>query len=131
MAKNLTIVLPDRPGALMTAWTRLKEAGVNIDGACGFPQRGATWVILHILVEDGDPARAAVESAGFQVESTREVSIHEIEDRPGALAEVFSSYLEEGRNVDLMYLASNNRVVIGTDDSHEQRSGYSTLGEKR
>lgn len=131
MARDLAIVLPDRPGAMVAAWDRLSQAGVNIDGACAFPQKGATWATLHILVEDGDVARAAVEAAGFQVVNQREVDVHEIEDRTGALAEIFKGYLDAGRNVDLMYLASNHRVVIGTDDTHERRPGYTTLGEKR
>ncbi len=132
MPKDLTIVLPDRPGALVAAWNQLRDAGVNIDGACGFPQRGQTWVLLHILVEeDSGVAEKAIDKAGFQVLNQREVDVHPIEDRPGALAEIFQPYVEGGRNVDLMYLASNNRVVIGTDDTHESKPGYTTLGEKR
>ncbi|MFP5298349.1 MAG: hypothetical protein ACLGHL_05125 [Actinomycetota bacterium] len=131
MATDLTIVLPDRPGALMAAWTQLRDAGINIEGACGFPQAGQTWVILHIMVTDGDVARKVVEEAGFQVVAEREVDVHQVDNRPGALAEVFSSYAEEGKNVDLMYMAAEHRVVIGTDDRHEKRPGYTTLGEKR
>lgn len=131
MARDLTIILPDRPGALVSAWSKLRDAGVNIDGACGFPQRGETWLIMHVLVEDGSSARQAIESAGFQVSGERDVNVHELEDRPGALAELFETYLERSKNIDLMYMAASNRVVVGTDDSHEERSGYTTLGEKR
>lgn len=130
MATDLTIVVPDRPGALSAAWDRLAEAGVNIDGACSFPGRGQTWVILHILVEDGDVARAAIEDAGFQVDEMREVEVRELRNEPGALAEVFHAYVEEGKNVDLMYLGAENRVVIGTDDSHQSRPGYTTTGRR-
>lgn len=130
MARDMTIVLPDRPGALVTAWKKLSEAGVNIEGACGFPHRGQTWVTLHILVADGDAARRAIEQAGFQVVNERSVDVTDIEDRPGALAEIFQKYVDSERNVDLVYLASNHRVVIGTDDTHEDKPGYSTLGKK-
>lgn len=115
----------------MSAWNELRDAGINIEGGCGFPQTGQTWVILHILVSDREAARAAVEKAGFQVAAERTVDIHEVDDRPGALAEVFQSYADEGKNVDLMYVASNNRVIIGTDDGKQARPGYTTLGEKR
>lgn len=130
MATDLTIVVPDRPGALSAAWDQLADAGVNIDGACSFPGRGQTWVILHILVEDGEAARAAVEGAGFQVEEIRDVSVHDLKNEPGALAEVFHSYVTEGKNVDLMYLGAENRVVIGTDDTHQERPGYTTTGKR-
>lgn len=126
MATDLTIVLPDRPGALSAAWDKLADAGVNIDGACSFPGRGQTWVILHILVDDGGTARKAIEGAGFRVDEEREVDVHSLENRPGALAEVFHSYVADGKNVDLMYLGSENRLVIGTDDSHQERPGYTT-----
>jgi hypothetical protein len=128
MATDLRIVLPDRPGALVTAWERLRDAGVNIDGACGFPARGQTWVILHVLVEDAAPARRAVEEAGFQVDEEREVDVRLIENRPGALAELFQTYVDEGSNVDLMYLGADNHVVIGTDEMYADRPGRSTVG---
>lgn len=128
MATDLTIVLPDRPGALSAAWDRLRDAGVNIDGTCSFPARGQTWAILHVLVEDGGVARKAVEEAGFQVDEERDVAVHHLENRPGALAEVFHSYVEQGRNVDLMYLGADNRLVIGTDEMHRERPGRRTLG---
>jgi hypothetical protein len=131
MATNLTIVLPDRPGALVSAWNELKAAGVNVDGACGFPQQGTTWGFLHVLVTDREGARRAIEAAGFQIAEEREVEVHEAEDKPGALTGIFEQIADSGRNVDLMYVATNNRIVIGTDDGHERRSGYSTLGEKR
>mgnify|MGYP000536508979 CR=1 FL=1 len=131
MATDLTIVLPDRPGALVSAWNQLKAAGVNIDGVCGFPQQGTTWGFLHLLVEDPQGARRAIEAAGFQIAEERSVEVHVAEDRPGALASVFEAIASSGRNIDLMYVAANNRIVIGTDDSHQDRSGYSTLGEKR
>jgi hypothetical protein len=129
MPTDLTIVLPDRPGALKTAWDELRDAGVNIDGACGFPARGQTWLILHVLVRDGGAARKAIEAAGFQVGDEREVEVRVLENRPGALAEVFQSYAEGGRNVDLIYLGADNSVVIGTDDMYAQRPGV-TVGEK-
>lgn len=130
MSTDLAIVVPDRPGALSAAWDKLASAGVNIDGTCSFRGRGQTWVILHILVEDRAAARSAIEAAGFQVEEERDVSVHTLENKPGALAELFHSYLREGKNVDLMYMGADNKLVIGTDDSHADRPGYSTLGER-
>lgn len=130
MSTDLSIVVPDRPGALSAAWDKLAAAGVNIDGACSFPGRGQTWVILHILVEDREMAREAIEAAGFQVEEEREVAVHHLENQPGAIAEVFHSYDDDGKNVDLIYMGAENKLVVGTDDARPARPGYNTLGER-
>ena len=40
MAKDLTVVLEDRPGTLAAMGEALGKAGVNIEGICGFPAGG-------------------------------------------------------------------------------------------
>lgn len=55
MAKDLTVVLEDRPGTIAHMGEALGKAGINIDGGCGFPCEGKG--VLHILVEDAADAR--------------------------------------------------------------------------
>jgi hypothetical protein len=50
MPRDLTVVLEDRPGALAQLGRVLGEAGITIDGACGFVSGGKG--VLHLLVED-------------------------------------------------------------------------------
>jgi hypothetical protein len=40
MATDLTVYLPDRPGTLADSGEALGNAGINIDGMCGFPSEG-------------------------------------------------------------------------------------------
>jgi hypothetical protein len=114
MAKDLTVLLEDRPGTLADLGEALGNAGVNIDGMCGFPCQGKG--VLHILVEDAAGARRALEDAGLEVSSERDVLLYEAEDRPGMLGEVMRKMSNAGVNVDLIYKATQTKLVIGADD---------------
>ncbi len=114
MAKDLTVLLDNRPGALADLGEALGEAGINLDAMCGFPCEGKA--VIHILVEDAGKARSGLENAGFTVESEREVLLFEAEDRPGMLGETMRKLADAGVNVDLLYKATQTKLVIGADD---------------
>lgn len=120
MAKDLTVILEDRPGTLATLCEALGKAGVNIDGVCGFPSEGKG--ILHILVQDAAGARRAVEAAGLTVRGERDVLVLDVQDRPGALGQIVRRIANAGVNVDLVYAATNTRVVIGAADLTRARA---------
>lgn len=114
MAKDLTIVLEDRPGTLADMGEALGKAGINIDGLCGFPCEGRG--VIHVLVEDGAGARRALEEGGLEVSGERDVLVLDVEDRPGAFGDIARKIANAGVNVDLAYLATRTRLVIGADD---------------
>jgi hypothetical protein len=120
MATDLTVILQDRPGTLANMGEALGNAGVNIDGMCGFPCEGEG--VLHVLVEDAAAARQALEQAGLEVRDERPVLVVEIEDRPGAFGEMARRIADAGVNYDLAYLATNNRMVVGADDLDKARA---------
>jgi len=120
MAKDLTVILEDRPGTLAEMGEALGKAGINIDGGCGFSCEGKG--VFHILVEDAAGARRALEARGVEVSGEREVLILEVEDRPGALGEITRRIANAGVNVDLVYVDSNSRLVIGADDLDKARA---------
>ncbi len=72
----------------------------------------------------GDPvtARRALASGGLEVEAERDVLIHDIEDRPGAFGDVSRRLSDGGVNIDLAYLATRTRLVIGADDLDKARA---------
>jgi len=74
------------------------------------------------LVEDAAAARRALEEVGIEVRGERPVLALEIENRPGALGEVTRRIANAGVNVDLVYLAANNRLVIGAYDLDKARA---------
>ena len=120
MATDLTVRLEDRPGVLAGACQALGAAGVNIDGICAYPAGTAGQV--HLLVEDAAGARKALVDAGHEVVADREVIVTEVEDRPGAAGDLLRRIAEAGVNLELVYLATGTRLVIGADDLEKARA---------
>lgn len=120
MATDITAILEDRPGTLAEMGEALGSAGVNVDGMCGFPSEGKG--VIHLLVEDAGAARAALEGAGIEVAGEREVLVVDIEDRPGSFGAVARKIANAGVNFDLAYLATNTRLVVGTNDMEKTRA---------
>ena len=111
MAKDLTVILEDRPGTLADMGEALAKAGINIDGWCGIPCEGRG--LIHILVEDSAGARRALEGGGIEVAEEREVLVLEVEDRPGVFGDITRKISNAGVNIDFGYLATRTRLVLG------------------
>ncbi len=120
MAKDLTVILENRPGTLADLGEALGGAGINLDAMCGFPCEGKG--VIHILVEDAGGARGALEAAGLAVESERDVMLFDAEDRPGMLGETMRKLANAGVNVDLLYKATQSKLVIGADDLEKAKA---------
>jgi hypothetical protein len=111
---DLTVLLENKPGTLADMGEALGNAGINIDGMCGFPCEGKG--IIHILVEDASPARKALEEAGIDVKDARPVLVRDIPDKSGELGRTCRRAAAAGVNIDLLYVAAGSRVVFGVDD---------------
>ena len=120
MAKDLTVTLEDRPGTLADMGEALGKAGVNIEGVCGFPSQGKG--IIHFLVDDAAAARRVLEAAKIHVNDERDVLVLDIADRPGELGRICRKIANAGVNINLSYLASNTRLVLGVDNLDKARS---------
>ena len=117
MPKDLTVIIEDRPGTLADLGEATGRAGINIDGMCGFPSEGKG--VIHILVEDAEAARRALEGTGLDVREERDVLIlrqADIVDQPGQTGEIMRRLADEGINVDLVYANWKGDVVLGADD---------------
>jgi hypothetical protein len=118
MATDLAVSVEDRPGGLADVGEALGNAGINIEGLCGLGlgDRG----LIHLLVEDGAAARAALEAAGLHVEGEAEAIVSPLPgdvDAPGTLGKMARAVAEAGVNMRAVYLATNNRAVAVTDDN--------------
>ncbi len=120
MAKDLTVILEDRPGTLADMSETLGKAGINIDGVCGLRCEGKG--VIHIVVEDAAEARRVLEGGGFEVSDEREVLLLAVENRPGSLGETARKIANAGVNIDYIYVASDNRLVISADNLEQARA---------
>lgn len=46
----------------------------------------------------------------------------QVEDRPGVLADLTRKIAKAGINLDLVYVATQNRIVFGSDDLEDLRA---------
>ena len=114
MAVDLVIDIENTPGALAEVAAAISDAGVNIAAAtCLGPAERAE---LHILVPHAEAAKHALAISQVGVSREREVVVVEVEDRPGVLADLTRKIAKAGVNLDLVYVATRNRVVFGADD---------------
>ena len=121
--KDLTVILKNQPGTLADLGETLGKNGINMEGLCGFPLRGEG--IIHILVEDEETTRWVLEDAGFQVRAVREVLVMDLGHsvgKPGTGGKMARKIGDAGVNIDLIYFAENNRVVLGVDDLDKARA---------
>lgn len=114
MVKDLTIILEDRPGTLADMGETLGNAGINMEGMCAVTYDGGSAV--HILVGDPAGARQALEAKGIKVPAERDVLVMDIDDHPGALGVLARKLANAGVNIELVYLATKTRLVLGVDD---------------
>ena len=120
MAVDFKVVLEDRPGTFADLLEPLGKAGVNVEGICGFPSEGRG--VIHFFVDDPTAGRAALVGAGIEIVEEREVLVVPLSDRPGEGGAMARRLAEAGVNVNLVYLATGNRAVIGADDMDRARS---------
>ncbi len=71
---------------------------------------------MHVLVDDPDGAAGAFEAAGLTVRGRREVLVTSVDNSTGELGRLARRFADAGVNVDLIYVASDNRLVLGMDD---------------
>lgn len=118
MAREITVLLEDRPGTLADLGEALGKAGVNLQTIAGFGIEGRG--IIKILVEDAQAALKALEGAGIKVEGDREVLVVPLEDRPGSLGRFARKLANAGVNIDASYVLGDEggrkKVVLGVSD---------------
>ena len=114
MAVDLVIDIDNTPGALAQVAAAISDAGVNIAAATciGAGERAE----LHILVPHAEAARHSLAISHLAVSREREVVVVDVQDRPGVLADLTRRIARAGVDLDLVYVATRNRVVFGAAD---------------
>lgn len=119
MATDLSVDVEDRPGGLASVGEALGNAGINIEGVCGFSSGGGRGTI-HVCVMDAGGARKALEEAGLTIADEADAILTDAvpgADRPGTLGAMARRIADAGINVRILYLATNSRGVVVTDDN--------------
>jgi hypothetical protein len=120
VAVDLIIDVDNTRGALAEVAAAISDAGVNIAAAtCIGPGDRAE---LHILVPHAGAARHALAISHLAVSREREVVVVDVQDRPGVLADLTRRIARAGVDLDLVYVATRNRIVFGAADLEALRA---------
>jgi hypothetical protein len=111
---DLVIDVENTPGTLARVAAAISDAGVNIAAATGIGS--GDHAELHILVKHAEAAKHSLAISHLAVTHEREVVVIDVEDRPGVLADLTRKIAHAGVDLDLVYVATRNRVVFGSPD---------------
>jgi hypothetical protein len=114
MPYDLVVEIKNEPGALAEVAAAISDAGVNLAAATCLG--AAEQVELHILVPHAEAAKHALAISHVGVSREREVVVVDVEDSPGVLADLTRKVARAGIDLDLVYVATRNRVVFGAPD---------------
>ncbi len=108
------IIGPDRPAAEL--WEAIGNAGVIMEASCTYPSLEGRNVRIVVTDDDARSARSAAVGAGFGAIDQHEVLIAKIEVKPGGLGALARRVADSGAKVHILYMATGDRVVVGSDD---------------
>jgi len=120
--KDFAVRLSDEPGELAHVATALSRYGVNIKAVAGLAIDGQ--VMIRIIADEPDPARAALERANIQFEESDVVTVL-LENRAGELAAVTHKLAGAGVNLRALYLTGIEddlvELAVVTNDAERAR----------
>ena len=87
-----------------------------MQAACTFPRLEGRIVHVVVTDEEADQAYEALRAQNFVPLDRREVLLADFVVRPGELGRIARKIADAGAKLYILYLASDNRVVIGASD---------------
>jgi hypothetical protein len=122
--RDITIMIPERGGAVPEVWEALAAADINVEAAVSFSREHHR--LVHVVVEDGVAQRAqdVLAAAGLMVVDEREVLIVPVEDHPGGLAAVARTAYEADAQVYLLSMATGDRAMLGVVNLEAAREAF-------
>ena len=116
--KELSVVLPNRPGTLAAVTAALAKAKVNllaVDASGGFE-----YNIIKLVPDNAAKAKAVLKRRGLDVGETSVLCVYAA-DKPGALAAIAGQLGRAKININYLYGTGSTRagkemIVIHTSD---------------
>jgi hypothetical protein len=124
-AYDFTIVVPNSKGSLATLAEELGRAKINIEGLCAVEHNGS--VIFHLLTTDKAATSGAITKVGYKVVRETEVIVERIDNHPGMLGKVTRRLADAGINLTTVYLATDTRLVLGSENISALESAWKEL----
>jgi len=121
-AKEFTVTIEDKPGALGKCFLALAERGVNILAFQSYVEEGES--LARLLVDDQAGAMAVLGGLRMIFEET-EVAVIRLPHRPGELGRAAARLGENEINIDYSYCglepgSTRVLVVFGVDNTNKE-----------
>jgi hypothetical protein len=117
-AKEFTVTIPDKPGALGKCFLALAERGVNVLAFQSYVEEGES--LARIMVDDMAAAKAVLGGLRMIFEET-DVAVIRVPHRPGELGRAAARLGEAKINIDYSYFGMEPgsalaMLVFGVDN---------------
>jgi hypothetical protein len=126
--KDFAVRVTDRPGELARVATMLARYGVNLKSIAALAADGQATV--HILPDDEEPARAALEKNSIPFEESDVVTVL-LENRAGELATLSAKLSDAGVNLRALYVTGVVddlvELVVVSDNVERARSAIAQM----
>ena len=128
-AKEFTITIEDKPGALGKCFSALAARGVNVLAFQSYVEEGES--VARMVVDDPATARSVLGSERMIFEQT-EAATAQLPNRPGELGKAAAKLGERGVNIDYSYCgfapgSSKGLLVFGVDNLTEAAAALDEL----
>jgi len=127
-AKELTVKIEDKPGALGRCFLALADRGVKIRAFQSFVEEGESEA--RFLTDDMALAKSVLGGLRTVFEETDVVTVR-LKHRPGALGHAASRLGEKGVNIDYSYCGPDTGptwlLVFGVDDLNKAAAALDEL----
>jgi hypothetical protein len=132
-AKEFTVTIADKPGALGKCLSALAQRGVNILAFQSYVEEGES--LARFVADDMTSAKAVLASLDMIFEET-EVALVRLANRPGELGQAASRLGGEGINIDYTYIGQEPDsalilVVFGVDQVTKAATALDELAAEK
>jgi hypothetical protein len=116
-AKEITVTIADKPGALGKCFSALAAGGVNVLAVQSYVEEGES--LARFVPDDIAKAKAVLGGLGMIFEET-EAAVIRVANRPGELGRAATRLGENKINIDYTYVGQEpgsalNMIVFGVD----------------
>lgn len=110
---QISVFTESRPGHLLRVLNAMKDAGISVRGYA--VSDTGDYGIARFVVDKPKEAADALKQSGFACNLTEAVCV-QLEERPGAFAEVLTFVNDANINISYSYSLVGSKVVMGCID---------------
>jgi hypothetical protein len=132
-AKEFTVTIEDKPGALGNFFLALAKSGVNVLGFQSYVEEGES--LARIMVDDQAAAKSVLGGLRMIFEET-DAAVVRLPHRPGELGRAAARLGEKGVNIDYSYCglepgSDKALLVFGVDNLSKASAALDELAAEK